>query len=71
MKNWGEIKKQGKTRFIFLYGLVISLPLLMDYYIVKFFLNSFRLAFTIKECLIVWIVCPLLSIFLGYMLGIG
>jgi hypothetical protein len=45
MVNWGQIRERGKVPFVLLYGVVLSIPLVLDYYIIKFPLNSFRVCF--------------------------
>lgn len=62
MVNWGQIRKKGKVQFVLLYGTVLSIPLVFDYYIIKFLLNSFRLDFTFIELLIAWMICILLGL---------
>ncbi len=66
MVNWGQIREKGKRRIVLLYGIVLSIPLILDYYIVKYLLKSFRLDFTFVEFLIVSIFC----IFLGFILAL-
>lgn len=61
MVNWGQIRKKGKVRFIFLYGMTVSLPFVLDYYIIKFFLNSFQVKFNLIELFVVWISCIVLG----------
>uniref|UniRef100_A0A1S2MEE4 Uncharacterized protein n=1 Tax=Anaerobacillus isosaccharinicus TaxID=1532552 RepID=A0A1S2MEE4_9BACI len=65
MINWGQIRDKGKVRFVLSYGLVISIPLLIDYYIIKFFLTSFRIEIVFRELVIVWITCVLLGLTLA------
>ncbi|MGD6843084.1 hypothetical protein ACQCVH_11255 [Bacillus infantis] len=50
----------GKQIFVRMYSLAISIPLVLDYYIIKFLLDSFRL---VLHSLIwmVWAVCLLLG----------
>ncbi|RSK26251.1 hypothetical protein EJF36_04925 [Bacillus sp. HMF5848] len=57
MVNWSQIREKGKQRFVLMFSLVLSLPLVIDYYIIKFLLNSFRIEIAITEVLIVWIIC--------------
>jgi hypothetical protein len=66
MVNWGEIRGNGKARFVLLFGTVLSIPLVLDYYIIKFFINSFQLNFSFIELLIAWIT----FILLGFLFGI-
>lgn len=61
MVNWGQIREKGKQRFVWMYSLVLPIPLVIDYYIIKFLFNSFRIEFAIIELLIVWIICLLLG----------
>lgn len=46
MEKWAQIRKKGKHQFVLLYGLVISGCLVLDYYIIKFFLRSFKIEVT-------------------------
>jgi hypothetical protein len=62
MVNWGQIRGKGKGRFVLLFGTVLSIPLVLDYYIIKFFLNSFRLNLDFIELMISWISCILLGL---------
>ncbi|MFS0673592.1 hypothetical protein [Ornithinibacillus sp. 179-J 7C1 HS] len=62
MVNWGQIRKKGKKRFVLLSGLVLAVPLALDYYIIKFLINSFKIEFTFIELLIVWIIRLLLGL---------
>ncbi|KAB2329957.1 hypothetical protein F7731_21070 [Cytobacillus depressus] len=65
METWGQMRKQGKRRFILGFGMVISIPFVIDYYIIKLLLNSFRITFDFTELLLVWIVCILLALLFG------
>ncbi|WP_075980782.1 hypothetical protein [Bacillus massilinigeriensis] len=60
--NWGHIREKGKKRFILLSGLVLSMPLALDYYIIRFLISSFKMDFSVNEMLIVWIICLLLGL---------
>jgi hypothetical protein len=62
MVNWRQIQEKGKKRFVLLSGLVLSMPLALDYYIIKFLISSFRVRFAFIELLIVWIICLLLGL---------
>ncbi|RID81558.1 hypothetical protein D1953_20435 [Peribacillus asahii] len=59
MVNWRQIQEKGKKRFVLLSGLVLSMPLALDYYIIKFLISSFRIDFAFIELLTVWIICLL------------
>ncbi|PLR73560.1 hypothetical protein CYJ37_08470 [Bacillus sp. UMB0728] len=59
MMRWGQLIKMGKQRFVRMYTLAISIPLALDYYIIKFLLDSFHISFAFTEILIVWAVCLL------------
>jgi hypothetical protein len=61
MMNWGQIREKGKQRFVLIYSLVLSILLVIDYYIIKFLLNSFRVEIATTEVFIVWITCLLLG----------
>jgi hypothetical protein len=50
MVDWGQIRVKGKERFVLMFSLIISIPLVLDYYIIKFFLNSFKVEIGITEC---------------------
>lgn len=54
MVNWGQIREKGKQRFVLLYSSVLTILLVLDYYIIKFLLNSFRVEIVITEVFIVW-----------------
>ncbi|MFD1738175.1 hypothetical protein ACFSCX_16735 [Bacillus salitolerans] len=60
-KNWRDIRKGGRKQFVLIYSLTLSLPLVMDYYIIKFFLRSYKLETSFMELLGVWVIC----LFLG------
>lgn len=62
MVNWGQIREKGKQRFVLMYCTVLTILLVLDYYIIKFFLNSFRVDIVVTEVFIVWIT----SLFLGF-----
>ncbi len=47
------------------FSLGISIPLLIDYYIIKFLLHSFEMDFVFAEGLIAWIICLLVGAVLG------
>jgi hypothetical protein len=66
MMDWGQIRDKGKRGFILVYSLVLSIPLVLDYYIIKFFFNSFRIEIAITEVLIVWIIC----LFVGFIFAL-
>lgn len=57
MSNWSQIKERGKQRFVWMFSLVLSLALVIDYYIIKFFFNSFEIEIIVTELMIVWIIC--------------
>jgi hypothetical protein len=59
MVNWGQIREKGKQRFFLMFSFVLPIPLVIDYYIIKFLFNSFRVEIAITELLIVWIICLL------------
>ena len=61
MVNWGEIRKKGKSRFVLTSGLVLSIPLVLDYYTIRFLLGSFKIEIIVIELLTVWIACLLLG----------
>ena len=61
MVNWGKIREKGKKRFVLLSGLALSIPLVFDYYAIKFLLGSFRIEIAVIELLTVWIPCLLLG----------
>ncbi|AGX06382.1 hypothetical protein B14911_03864 [Bacillus sp. NRRL B-14911] len=56
-----QIREKGKTRFVLQFSLGISIPLLIDYYIIKFLLHSFEMDFVFAEGLIAWIICLLVG----------
>ncbi len=49
--------EKGKQRFVLMYSLVLSLSLVIDYYIIKFLFNSFKIEIAITEAINVWIIC--------------
>jgi hypothetical protein len=59
--NWKEIREKGKAQFVLVYGLILSVPLVFDYYLIKFFVTSFRLRFSLTELLFVWMICLLVG----------
>jgi hypothetical protein len=59
MMGRGQIRRMRKQRFVWMYSLAISIPLVLDYYIIKFLLNSFRISIAFTEILMVWAVCLL------------
>ncbi|MGD6875751.1 hypothetical protein [Bacillus infantis] len=59
MKRWNQIRKMGKQRFVRMYSLAISIPLVLDYYIIKFLLGSFPISIAFTEVLIIWAACLL------------
>ena len=60
--NWGQIREKGKLRFVLLASMVLSIPLVLDYYIIKFLFSSFRIEMSFTELLFVWVACLLLSL---------
>lgn len=54
MMRWSQIRKMGKQRFVQVYSLAISIPLVLDYYIIKFLLGSFSISIAFTEVLIIW-----------------
>ncbi|MDZ5471384.1 hypothetical protein SM124_06450 [Bacillus sp. 31A1R] len=62
MNKWGKIRKMGKKRFVLEYGFIVSIPLVMDYYIVKFFLFSFQIDVHFMELIIVWAISILVGV---------
>ena len=65
--KWGQIREKGRLRFVFLYSAVLSVPLTLDYYIIKFFIKSFRLELSYVEFFSVLATCMLVSfIFASY-----
>ncbi|MDQ0243293.1 hypothetical protein J2S09_000829 [Bacillus fengqiuensis] len=65
MANWGQIREKGKVRFILLSGTILSIPLILDYYIIKFLLSSFSMEFALLESFLVWVTCTLLGFLFG------
>ena len=62
MVNWGQIREKGRQRFVLMSGLVLSIPLALDYYLIKFLISSFRIEFAFMELVIVWFFCLLLGL---------
>ncbi|MCK6207021.1 hypothetical protein KZX50_16375 [Bacillus infantis] len=63
--KWDKIREKGKTRFVLQFSLGISIPFLIDYYILKFLLHSFEMELVFAEGLIAWIICLLAGAALG------
>ncbi len=61
MDNFRELKNLSRVQFVLLYTVVISIPLVVDYYIIKYFMNSFTFQIDFTELLIVWVICFVLS----------
>ncbi|MBP2242427.1 hypothetical protein J2Z40_003001 [Cytobacillus eiseniae] len=71
MMSWGQIREKGKQRFVLTSSLVLSIPLVLDYYLIKFLIKSFRNEMVVIELFIVWIICLIIGfIFSLYCWGI-
>jgi predicted permease len=57
MVKWGRIREKGKQKFVVKFSFGISMPLVFDYYLIKFLLNSSSMVIDISELLIVWMIC--------------
>ncbi|MGD6855782.1 hypothetical protein ACQCVO_11965 [Bacillus infantis] len=63
--KWDQIREKGKTRFVLKFSLGISIPFLIDYYIIKFLLHSFEMELILAEGLFTWFICLLTGGVLG------
>lgn len=65
MDNWKQLKDIGIARFILIYGLVVTVPFVINYYLFKFLFNSFQLNFNLFEFVLVLIISLLIGSFVG------
>ncbi|WP_456277588.1 hypothetical protein [Bacillus sp. AK128] len=59
--DWRQIRSMGKRRFVILSGVVLSIPLVLDYLLIKFLVSTFTIKITLIELLLVWIGCMLIG----------
>ncbi|MFE8700016.1 hypothetical protein ACFYKX_05185 [Cytobacillus sp. FJAT-54145] len=61
MEKWGQIREKGKNHFVLMFGIVLPIPLVIDYYILKL-IFKFHFESIYLEFLVVWVICILISV---------
>jgi ABC-type antimicrobial peptide transport system permease subunit len=65
MENWKQLKDIGIARFILIYGLIVTVLFVVNYYLFKFLFSSFQFKFNLFEFILVLIISLLIGSFVG------